>query len=190
MKKFKISILLLVLLFVGGLVGCKEKEAEENNDKEKPPTLVIEDTVEEKEKEEDTVEDPAEELVEGEKTVLKLSFPDAQYQKLETALVEVDSLEPQLILDELSQRGHLSGDVKVLDFTEETDEGAKLLNLDLNRAFADQLKNVGTSGESSYMGMVCNSFLDTYEADKIKITVEGKILESNHRDYPGYLEKY
>lgn len=64
------------------------------------------------------------------------------------------------------------------------------LELDVDKLFGDKLRSYGTSGENVLMGCVVNTYLDTYKAQSIKITEEGQVLCSGHREYSDYLTRY
>ena len=57
------------------------------------------------------------------------------------------------------------------------------LTLDFNRAFADLVCSMGTSGEHIIVGSTVNTFLQAYGADALVFTVDGQILESGHVIY-------
>ena len=49
---------------------------------------------------------------------------------------------------------------------------------------------MGSTGEYYIIGSVCNTFLDAYGCEKIKITVENATLETGHAEFSGYLTRY
>lgn len=62
------------------------------------------------------------------------------------------------------------------------------LYLDVNEAFGNQLRTQGASGERALLTCVVNTYLQTYECEKIKITEEGQSLCSGHAEYDDYLK--
>lgn len=108
----------------------------------------------------------------------------------ETKAVEIGTVTPQAILDQLVEEGTLPEGIKILNFEQDEEEGMPLLRMDLSQAFLDYLTGLGTTGEEITMGSVVNSFLNTYGAEFVKITVEGQEFETGHVEYSGYLKHY
>ena len=108
----------------------------------------------------------------------------------DTQEVEIGSLTPEELLAALVSKDAVSEEVKVLSFNKSTVDGKDTLVLDLNRAFLAYVLSMETSGEYYAIGSLCNTFLDAYFAEQIKITIEGATLETAHTDYSGYLTKF
>lgn len=104
--------------------------------------------------------------------------------------VELDSLTPQAVLDALFVQGAVSADVKINSLEKSTVDGEDTILIDFNSAFASYVSSMGSTGEYYAVGSVCNTFLDAYFCDQIKITVDGATLETGHMEYSGYLEKF
>lgn len=100
--------------------------------------------------------------------------------------VQVDALTPDNVLAALIEHGVLQGDIRILGFNQAEDNGMKVLNIDFSQEFGSYLGSMGTAGERMIMGSVCNTFLNAYGCEKVKITVEGGVLETGHKEYPGY----
>ncbi len=77
--------------------------------------------------------------------------------------------------------------VEVIKFEEQKENGAYALHIDFSEAFQTQIFQMGTAGEYIMINSVVNTFLDAYDADKVRITVEGMVLESGHAIYDDYL---
>lgn len=107
-----------------------------------------------------------------------------------TSEVELDSLTPQAVLDALFVQGAVSADVKINSLEKSTVDGEDTILIDFNSAFASYVSSMGSAGEYYAVGSVCNTFLDAYFCDQIKITVDGAILETGHMEYSGYFEKF
>ena len=46
---------------------------------------------------------------------------------------------------------------------------------------------MGTTGEIQIIGCIINTYLETYDCDGIKLTEEGKVLQTSHgANYDGY----
>ena len=100
--------------------------------------------------------------------------------------VEVAALTPENVLAVLIERGGLQGDIRILGFEQAEDNGTRVLNIDFSQEFGTYVGSMGTAGEWTIMGSVCNTFLNAYGCEKVKITVEGGVLTTGHKEYKGY----
>lgn len=104
--------------------------------------------------------------------------------------VEVDALTPENVLELLIDRGILKADIRILSLEEAEKDGERVLNIDFTQEFGSYVGSMGSSGEYMILGSVCNTFLNAYGCEKIKITVEGEVLSTGHNEYPGYFGYY
>lgn len=66
----------------------------------------------------------------------------------------------------------------------EVSESESSLLLDFNNATAEYINSMGTTGETEVVGCIVNTYLDTYECNKIRLTVEGgKFITSHGADF-------
>lgn len=103
---------------------------------------------------------------------------------------EIDSLTPEKVLGALIGQNVVPGDVQILNFEQTETDGMKSILIDFNGAFATYVSSMGSAGEYYAMGSVCNTFLDAFGCEQIKITVENATLETGHTDYPRYMTMY
>lgn len=104
--------------------------------------------------------------------------------------IQMGSFSAENILNALVDKGVVTADVKILSLEVKETDGKDSIEIDFNNAFASYISSMGTTGEYYIMGGVCNTFLDAYECDQIKITVEGGTLETGHAEYPGYMTQF
>lgn len=83
------------------------------------------------------------------------------------------------VLAALRTMGHFDGSVELLSFTKAGGE----ITLDFNEAFAQRIRSTGTAGEYIIMGSLVNTYLDTFNAATVTVTVEGSTWESGHVVY-------
>ena len=171
----KLLILLLVVVTMS-MAGC-EKENADNNVKED-----VEENVQNEVKD-DNVSD---ETDKEEKVTISIYVPDENYMKMETKEVDISELNAENIIDALKEAEALPKQCEVnsLDI-----EGSNL-ELDLNEEFGTYIKGTGTTGEYFTLGCMINTFLDAYDKEAVKITVDGEMLQSGHAEYEGYLTKF
>ena len=104
--------------------------------------------------------------------------------------VQIDALTPEAVLNALISKGAVAADVQILAFNTVTVDNKPSVELDCNPTFSTFVTNMGSTGEYFAIGSVCNTFLNAYNCEQIKITVEGQTLTTGHAEYPGYLTAF
>ena len=172
----------LILLLLVGMTACGKTQ--ESEKKETENTEDTENT--ENSKEEDT--DPQEPSSDEAGTVqINIYSIDSESGEMTSQMVEVPSIDAQVIWGELQKTGIVSNETAVLGLETTGQDGSMVL--DLNKAFGEQLRSMGTTGENEIMNSIVYTYLEAFQCDKIKITEEGGTLYSGHKEYTEYLEK-
>lgn len=201
-SKLITTFLLLTLVFSLAACGRDSGDSQENSDnsdtqteeqKEEEPEETEEPEAEEEQPSQDTTDidtqtpaqDPA-----AEAATITVYYSNADATAFESAEVQIASLSPEAVLETLVSQGALTADVAENSFTMSTVEGKASIELDLNSAFATYVSNMGTTGEYYTVGALVNTFLDAYECEQIRITVDGNALSTGHAEYPGYLSRF
>ncbi|MBR6114642.1 MAG: GerMN domain-containing protein [Oscillospiraceae bacterium] len=121
--------------------------------------------------------------------VLRVYYPDSEVMYLRADGVILDGADME------SMASALNAALTYRVF----DENAKILSaaldggelhLDLNSAFADQIRACGTSGELLTISGLVNTAIEYTGADAVRITVEGETLETGHNIYDTPLTFY
>lgn len=178
-SKWKVFVTFVVAVLVMG--GCAKKEqVQEENSKIESEDMDSENSTDEApEEKEDAVEKQ-----------VRIYFGNADASDFETENVLVQQISADEIWSQLIEKGVIPMDVTILSCKETEQEGKKALELDVSEKFSTYLNGLGTSGEYITVGSICNTFLDAFDSETIRITVEGKKLETGHAEYPGYMSKY
>lgn len=201
-SKLITAFLLLTLVFSLAACGRDSGDSQENSDnsdtqteeqKEEEPEETEEPEAEEEQPSRDTTDtdtqtpaqDPA-----AETAMITVYYSNADSTAFESAEVQIASLSPEAVLEALVSQGALTADVAENSFTMSTVDGKASIELDLNSAFATYVSNMGTTGEYYTVGALVNTFLDAYECEQIRITVDGNALSTGHAEYPGYLSRF
>ena len=201
-SKLITTFLLLTLVFSLAACGRDSGDSQENSDnsdtqteeqKEEEPEETEEPEAEEEQPSQDTTDtdtqtpaqDPA-----AEAATITVYYSNADATAFESSEVQIASLSPEAVLGALVSQGALTADVAENSFTMSTVEGKASIELDLNSAFATYVSNMGTTGEYYTVGSLVNTFLDAYECEQIRITVDGNALSTGHAEYPGYLSRF
>ena len=201
-SKLITAFLLLTLVFSLAACGRDSGDSQEPSDssdaqteeqKEEEPEETEEPEAEEEQPSQDTTDidtqtpaqDPA-----AEAATITVYYSNADATAFESSEVQIASLSPEAVLEALVSQGALTADVAENSFTVGTVDGKASIELDLNSAFATYVSNMGTTGEYYTVGALVNTFLDAYECERIRITVDGNALSTGHAEYPGYLSRF
>lgn len=202
--KSKLITAILLLALVSSLAACgrnsddsqepsDDSDTQTEEQKEEEPEETEEPEAEEEQPSRDTTDtdtqtpaqDPA-----AETAMITVYYSNADSTAFESAEVQIASLSPEAVLEALVSQGALTADVAENSFTMSTVDGKASMELDLNSAFATYVSNMGTTGEYYTVGALVNTFLDAYECEQIRITVDGNALSTGHAEYPGYLSRF
>lgn len=156
--------------------STEEPVQEPNPDQESTP---VQDT------EPAPTEEP-EDQTEPEQVDVTIYYGDDNCEYLLSEETQIPELDPQALADLLYDKGVFSHRFVVNSC--KVEEG--LIELDLDEHFEEMLQSTGTSGEYIMMGSLVNTFLDAYEADELRLTVEGETLETGHSIYDWNLTFY
>ena len=171
MKK-KIVILLAAVMLLS-LTGCEDKKPVEDN-------KVQEDV------QNDIQEDLDDDDIMEESVEVDIYVPDDNYMKMETEDVELERLDADNIIKALIEEEVLPEGCKANELILTDDN----IELDLNAVYGEHIRGMGTTGEYFMLGCTVNTFLDIYDKEAIKITVDGETLETGHSVYEGYLIRF
>lgn len=201
-SKLITAFLLLTLVFSLAACGRNSGDSQETSDSSDTQTEEQkEEELEETEEPEAEEEQPSQDTTDtdtqtpsqepaAETATITVYYSNADSTAFESAEVQIASLSPEAVLEALVSQGALTADVAENSFTMSTVEGKASIELDLNSAFATYVSNMGTTGEYYTVGALVNTFLDAYECEQIRITVDGNALSTGHAEYPGYLSRF
>ncbi|MBE5062940.1 GerMN domain-containing protein [Lachnospiraceae bacterium DSM 108991] len=202
-SKLITTILLITLVF--SLTACGKNSGDSQELSDTSDTQTEEQKEEEPGEVEDTEtenEEPQQESEDGQDTQTPVQEPAAETATItvyysnadatafESSEVSIPSLSPEAVLGALVSQGALTADVAENSFTVNTVDGKASIELDLNSAFAAYVSNMGSTGEYYTVGALVNTFLDAYECEQIRITVDEEVLSTGHAEYPGYLARF
>ncbi len=201
--------LLLSMLFLAGilcLAGCDQTKSNEVNASEQEESETPGQGDQEEEDLDDQEEDSQEEEGQDQEKQgsdqseaddseqhspnITVYYSNEDATAFDSEEIQMGSFSAENILNALVDKGVVTADVKILSLEVKETDGKDSIEIDFNNAFASYISSMGTTGEYYIMGGVCNTFLDAYECDQIKITVEGGTLETGHAEYPGYMTQF
>lgn len=170
--KRALSLLLACVLVLALLSACGDKP-EVESPVETPPTQTA--------------------ATGGVDTSCKVYFPNDTVSDLRADTVHVTDTEAavtvayaQAIVNQLIAHDALPKDSKVLAIS----KNGNALSLDMDEAFLAGLRQSGSTGESMYLGSLVNTFLDNFNCETVRVTVEGKTFSTAHADYDKPLQAF
>lgn len=198
--------MILLILFLAGMLclsACSngnttedsktsdttEQEAQKDSEK-KEQEQEQEDTIFEQEEPKTEKEDTTVQTPETKPVNITIYYSNDDATGFASEEVQIPSLTPEEVLKALVDKGAMAADVRILSFETTTAEGKATIELDFSSEFSSYVFSMGSTGEYYVMGSVCNTFLDAYDCEQIKITVEGQVLSTGHAEYPGYMSKF
>lgn len=187
-KKFAAGLLLALGL---SMTACSEEKTkpeepakqEESTDKKEETVKPDEDKQEEQEPEE---KEPEEKKPEKSKVSVAIYKMSPKEEKIITETVEYDELNENDIWTSLMRAEVVGEETKILSLKQNDDK----LEINVNKAFGEQLRSYGTAGEKALLHCVVNTYLDAYGCKEIKIMEENDILTSGHAEYEDYMTKF
>lgn len=165
-----------------------QTDKKENTEaKENPDETAKKDTKKDEDKNNADTQEPEEESTSVQAGQAFIYVPDDNAESWEVNQVEIAQVTADALIGQLVGAGVLTDSITVQNFEETEEEGQYVLKLDLSSNFKDSVRSMGTAGEILTIGAVVNSFLDTFQAEAIQITVDGGTLETGHEVYEGYM---
>jgi len=192
----KIGLILTVCMLSMMLWACAgEEKTTENTVTEQDSEVAGEaqtgdkQTIEENEQEEIIPEEEATSQVQTIRTV-NIYYSNEMADGLEKDFFTTEEITPELLLSRLSEHNIVTEDTKALSCEVLEEDGKVILSLDMSVEFKDYICSMGTAGEYVILGALTNTFLDAYEAEGLRLTVEGEYLETGHAIYEGDLNRF
>ncbi|MCM1088713.1 MAG: GerMN domain-containing protein [Muribaculaceae bacterium] len=108
--------------------------------------------------------------------------------ELKEELLYMEQITADELVDALIRHNIIPLGTKVNSFEEQESEEGKMLFLDLSRTFQEYLRTMTGEGEQIIISSVVTTFLNAYDAEKIVITVDGDVLETDYAAYEEPLE--
>lgn len=174
------------LILLLGMTGCGKKAVEPQKEK-----VQTEEGKEEESSSDIQKQEESEKAEQGnQQKAVKVYFVNEDASGFETEEMKLDQVSAENVWKLLVSKGVVPADTEVFSCKEQTIDGAKALQLDVSEKFSTYLNGQGSSGEYLTVGCICNTFLDAFDGETIRITVDGKKLETGHAEYPGYMSKY
>lgn len=187
MKKCIIVLILTTMIVsLSACMGKKEIDEKENVKQETVENDEKSKNQMNEEKQESKDEDEVEEEVPKDKISVNVYKTDVDGETLIAEVKECEELNEKILWELLKETTSIPKESIVNSLKVDGDK----LELDVDQCFGNELRSYGISGENALIGCIVNTYLEAYKAYSIKITEEGQVLCSEHREYSEYLAKY
>lgn len=97
--------------------------------------------------------------------------------------VMVSEISPEIILEELTKMGNITGDTTVRGFFIQEKENNKIIDLNLSKEYEEAISTMGSSGEYLSIAALVNTFIGAYQGDRLVLNIAGSPLETGHNTY-------
>ena len=104
-------------------------------------------------------------------------------EELNTEVSSMEQITAENLIKALVRHNIVSLGTKVNFFEELETDGVRTLHLDLSKTFPDYLKTMTKEGEDVIMSSMAATFLHAFDAEKMVITIDGAVLETEYAVY-------
>ncbi len=189
MKKLRVMLMITIISMSFMMYGCEKEEksvqeqekAQAEEDKEEP---VQEEKEVEVEKEEEIVEEKNEAVAVAVAN-MKIYYVDLDTGEIVSKDIETDDVTPEVVWEQLKKEGVIKEECGLNSFSFNDTE--KTMDMDVDEAFGNYIRSMGTTGEDILITCITRSYLETYGYEGIKITEDNKVLETGHAVLDGYI---
>ena len=185
-KLFYAMCCLTVVLAIGcgkkDSTDTKNPEQVESQDTTKTDDKNKSDTKNDTEKKDDKKEES-----EKTKSVMKIYSINMGSGEIQTEDVETDSLNEEKIWSLLQEKSVITPECGMNSF--KVNEEEKTIDLDVDEGFGNYIRSMGTTGETEVLACVVNTYLDSFQCEKVKITEAGRTFETSGAVLAGYMTK-
>lgn len=121
----------------------------------------------------------------AEEKELIIYYSNRNADGLETETIPVADITPEVIISNLAKHNIVSIDTRVNECHVSKMEGQDktVITLDMSKAFGEYIKTMGSSGETVIIAALTDTFLEAFQADSLRLSVEGAVLETGHGIY-------
>ena len=97
--------------------------------------------------------------------------------------MKTENIDDTTVWNQLIEKGILTEGCKI-------DENNKTIDLDMNTEVGERIRSMGTTGKDEILTCIVNSYLDTYNCEKLKLTENGQALDTGDTELDGYMNHF
>ena len=169
MKKLLVVVMLTSMVLFS--VGCEKN----NVDTEQNTTV------------EDSGNKDTSETIDSEKNNQKQEEEKSNISE-EKQEMKTENIDDTTVWNQLIEKGMLTEGCKLNSC--KIDENNKTIDLDMNTEVGERIRSMGTTGKDEILTCIVNSYLDTYNCEKLKLTENGQALDTGDTELDGYMNHF
>lgn len=102
--------------------------------------------------------------------------------------MKTENIDDTTVWNQLIEKGILTEGCKLNSC--KIDENNKTIDLDMNTEVGERIRSMGTTGKDEILTCIVNSYLDTYNCEKLKLTENGQALDTGDTELDGYMNHF
>ncbi len=162
----KIKIVLVVVILVMMLSGCKEEKVNESY-------YIISDQVQIPE----TIE-PEEVTLVADKTILKLYYPDETKQFILSKMIEVNEINKNTIMEYIWELGYVDETIKLFQLSGQEVEGVgEFIKAEFSSGLKNEIESASVEEGQIIYACIVNTLLNAYDAVGVSVFAGNELLE-------------
>ena len=187
MKKLLVVIMLTSMVFFS--VGCEKNNVdtkqnttvEDSSNEDTSETIDSEKNDQKKEKK-DNISEEKQEM-----KTLKIYYVNENAEIVSEEMT-IEDIDDTTVWNQLLEKGILTEGCKLNSC--KIDENNKTIDLDMNTEVGERIRSMGTTGKDEILTCIVNSYLDTYNCEKLKLTENGQTLDTGDTELDGYMNHF
>ena len=179
MKKLLVVVMLTSMVLFS--VGCEKNNVdteqnttvEDSGNKDTSETIDSEKNNQKQEEEKSNISEEKQEM-----KTLKIYYVNEN----------AENIDDTTVWNQLIEKGILTEGCKLNSC--KIDENNKTIDLDMNTEVGERIRSMGTTGKDEILTCIVNSYLDTYNCEKLKLTENGQALDTGDTELDGYMNHF
>lgn len=188
MKKLLVVIMLTSMVFFSA--GCEKNnvDTEQNTtvddpgNKDTSETIDSEKNDQKQEEQKDNISEEKQEM-----RTLKIYYVN-ENAEIVSEEMKTENIDDTTVWNQLIEKGILTEGCKLNSC--KIDENNKTIDLDMNTEVGERIRSMGTTGKDEILRCIVNSYLDTYNCEKLKLTENGQALDTGDTELDGYMNHF
>ena len=186
MKKLLVVVMLTSMVLFS--VGCEKNNVdteqnttvEDSGNKDTSETIDSEKNNQKQEEEKSNISEEKQEM-----KTLKIYYVN-ENAEIVSEEMKTENIDDTTVWNQLIEKGILTEGCKLNSC--KIDD--KTIDLDMNTEVGERIRSMGTTGKDEILTCIVNSYLDTYNCEKLKLTENGQALDTGDTELDGYMNHF
>lgn len=188
MKKLLVVVMLTSMVLFS--VGCGKNNVdteqnttvEDSGNKDTSETIDSEKNNQKQDEEKSNISEEKQEM-----KTLKIYYVN-ENAEIVSEEMKTENIDDTTVWNQLIEKGILTEGCKLNSC--KIDENNKTIDLDMNTEVGERIRSMGTTGKDEILTCIVNSYLDTYNCEKLKLTENGQALDTGDTELDGYMNHF